>query len=174
MTALPADGRLKRKQARLTAKVFKKGVKTNMPKGAIYSIAVSPERGQLKKEVPEAEVIENYGIKNDGHAGSWGRQVTCLSRESVLAALKEHNIDIAPGDFAENIQITGLDLSSVKPGARLKLGDSVVLEVTQIGKEDHPSIVTKTFGISLLPGEGLFCRVLCGGVIKKGDPAEII
>jgi MOSC domain-containing protein YiiM len=56
----------------------------------------------------------------------------------------------------------------------LKIGTSAILEVTQIGKEDHPSIVSETFGISLLPGEGLFCRVLEGGLIRKGDPVEIM
>jgi len=54
------------------------------------------------------------------------------------------------------------------------LASDVVLEVTQIGKEDHPSIVTRTFGVSLLPYEGLFCKVIKGGKIKKGDSVEII
>jgi len=46
------------------------------------------------------------------------------------------------------------------------------MEVTQIGKENHPSIVSKTFGLSLLPSEGLFCIAITGGVIKKGDLVE--
>ncbi|WP_281419365.1 hypothetical protein [Clostridium psychrophilum] len=44
-----------------------------MSKGIIYSISLSLERGTLKKEIPEANLIENYGIENDGHAGNWGR-----------------------------------------------------------------------------------------------------
>lgn len=59
-------------------------------------------------------------------------------------------------------------------GSRLRLGTNVVLEITQIGKEDHPSIVSRTFGVSLLPSEGLFCKVINGGKIKKGDSVEII
>jgi MOSC domain-containing protein YiiM len=46
--------------------------------------------------------------------------------------------------------------------------------VTQIGKEDHPSVVTRTYGVSLLPYEGLFCRVLRGGAVKKGDAVELV
>ena len=45
--------------------------------------------------------------------------------------------------------------------------------MTQVGKEDHPSIVSRTFGVSLLPSEGLFCVVVSGGVVKKGDTAQI-
>jgi len=142
--------------------------------GSIYSISISPERGQLKKEVSEAKLVENYGIENDGHAGDWGRQVTCLSLQSVLQSNDTNNLNMGPGDFAENLLIDGLDLSGLHVGSRLQLGGNVILEVTQIGKEDHPSIVSKTFGVSLLPSEGLFCRVIKGGKIRKGDPAEIV
>ena len=142
--------------------------------GSIYSISISPEGGQLKKEVLEANLVENYGIENDGHAGDWGRQVTCLSLQSVLQSNNTNNLNMGPGDFAENLLIDGLDLSGLNVGSRLQLGGNVILEVTQIGKEDHPSIVSKTFGVSLLPSEGLFCRVIKGGKIRKGDPAEIV
>ena len=145
-----------------------------MRNGKIYAISISPERGQLKKEVPEAKLVENYGLENDGHAGEWGRQITCLSWESVQKANKEHHLNMGPGDFAENILIQGIDLSDLTAGKRIKLGSSAVLEVTQIGKEDHPSIVSRSFGISLLPSEGLFCKVVTGGLIKKGDTVEKI
>ncbi len=144
-----------------------------MAKGIIYSISISPERGQLKKEISQSHLIENYGLENDGHAGDWGRQVTCLNCGSVQKSNIEHNLHMGPGDFAENILIEGIDLSKINVGQIVKLGSTARLEVTQIGKEDHPSIVSKTFGVSLLPYEGLFCRVITGGNIKKGDPVEI-
>jgi MOSC domain-containing protein YiiM len=79
---------------------------------------------------------------------------------------------MGPGDFAENLLIDELDLSDVKIGQRFTIATNVILEVTQIGKEDGPSIVSKTFGVSLLPTEGLFCRVVKGGKIRKGDSIE--
>ena len=145
-----------------------------MNKGIIYAISISAERGQLKKEVPEALVIEGYGIENDGHAGDWGRQVTCLNWASVEKVNAEHHLNIGPGDFAENILIDKLDFSTLSVGSKIGLAVGVVLEVTQIGKEDHPSIVSRTFGVSLLPSEGLFCKVIQGGKIKKGDSVEQI
>lgn len=143
-------------------------------RGRLHSICISPERGQLKSEVEEAVVITGYGIENDGHAGDWGRQVTCLSWESVLKVNREKNLNIQPGQFAENLLIEGLDLAKVGIGARLKIGTETIIEVTQVGKEDHPSVVTRTFGVSLLPHEGLFCKVLHGGKITKGDPVEVV
>lgn len=142
--------------------------------GTIKAISISPERGQLKTEVPEAKLIKDCGIENDGHAGKWGRQVTLLNWASVRKANLEYNLNAGPGDFAENILIDGLDLSNLSIGSRIKLGSDVILELTQIGKEDHPSVVTKNFGISLLPQEGLFCRVIEGGSIRKNNPVEII
>ncbi len=143
-----------------------------MANGKVYSIAISPERGQLKKEVPEANLMENHGIEHDGHAGEWGRQVTCLSWESVQKTNMEYRLSASPGDFAENLLFEGLDLSAIEVGQRFRIAGEAVLEVTQIGKEDHPSVVTKTFGVSLLPSEGLFCKTIKGGRIKKGDVIE--
>ena len=145
-----------------------------MNKEIIYAISISSKRGQLKKEVLEANLIENYGLENDGHAGDWGRQITCLNWYSVQKANIEYNLNAGPGDFAENILIDGIDLSSLIVGSKIRLTTDVVLEITQIGKEDHPSIVSTTLGLSLLPSEGLFCKVIKGGKIRKGDFVEII
>ena len=83
-------------------------------------------------------------------------------------AFDELGVSINGVKDAENLLIDGLDFSDLKIGSRLKIAETVILEVTQIGKEDHPSIVTKTYGVSLLPTEGLFCKVISGGKVKKG------
>lgn len=134
----------------------------------VHAICISAQRGTLKKEVPAARFVENSGIEGDGHSGDWGRQVTCLRWESVLESNEEHKLTMGPGDFAENVTIEGLE--AFQPGDRFRLGDEAVLEVSQIGKPDHPSVVTRTFGVSLLPHEGLFCKVIKGGEVKAGDP----
>ena len=138
----------------------------------VHSVCIAKERGQLKKEIEEAVLTENKGIEGDGHCGDWGRQVTCLNWESVVKSNKEHNLDMGPGDFAENIAIEHMDELDLQEGDRFQLGDSAVLEVTHIGKPDHPSVVTRTFGVSILPYEGRFCRVIKGGVVKKGDEVK--
>ena len=146
-----------------------------MNKGTLRAICISPERGQLKKPVSEARIIENFGIENDGHAGDWGRQVTCLNYASVEKVSQDLGKEIHPGEFAENLLIEGIDLAGqMEAGKRLKIGETAVLEVSQIGKEDHPSVVTRTMGVSLLPSEGLFCRVIAGGLIRTGDMVEVI
>lgn len=135
----------------------------------IYAICISEKRGELKKEIATANIIEGFGIEGDGHGGDWDRQVTCLNWGSVVKSNEEHNLQMGPGDFAENVLIDGLDELHLQPGDQFQLGASAVLEVSQIGKPDHPSVVTRTFGVSLLPSEGLFCKVIRGGQLQKGD-----
>lgn len=118
-------------------------------------------------------MITPQGLEGDGHAGDWSRQITCLNYESLKKSNEKHNLEMGPGDMAENILIEGLDFSQIAAGTKLHLGKDAVIEVSQIGKPDHPSIVTKTFGVSLLPHEGLFCRVITPGLIRKGDTVEI-
>lgn len=142
--------------------------------GKIISICISKERGVLKSEVASVK-ITLQGIVGDGHSGDWERQVTCLNYQSFLRAKEKHpELDLHPGSFAENITIDGIDLSEIGPGSKLLLGDSIILQVSQIGKEDHPSVVTRTYGISLLPYEGLFCKVIQGGNLVPGDIVSII
>lgn len=136
---------------------------------SVYAISISARRGELKKEVQIANMIKDFGIEGDGHGGAWNRQVTCLDWGSVLHSNAKHNLQMGPGDFAENVLIEGLDTLQLQPGDRFQLGESTVLQVSQIGKPDHPSVVTRTFGVSLLPYEGLFCKVLQGGLVHKGD-----
>jgi MOSC domain-containing protein YiiM len=137
--------------------------------GKVISICISEERGVLKKEVSSVE-ITNKGIVGDGHSGDWDRQVTCLNYQSFLSAKEKHpELDLHPGSFAENITIDGIDFKSIQPKSKIQLGDSIILQVSQIGKEDHPSVVTRTYGISLLPYEGLFCKVIEGGSLTIGD-----
>ena len=136
----------------------------------VHSICISPQRGTLKQPVPSARFIAGQGIEGDGHSGDWARQVTLLRWESVEASNAAHGLAMGPGDFAENVCIEGLEPLEV--GERIRLGGQVVLEVAQVGKPDHPSVVTRTFGVSLLPHEGRFCRVIQGGEVRPGDPAE--
>lgn len=135
----------------------------------VYSISINAERGQLKHEIKEVNFIKDYGIEGDGHSGNWGRQVTCLDYDALQKSNEEHNLTMGPGEMAENVLIQGLADLDLKVGDRFQLGDSTILKVTQIGKEDHPSVVTRTYGVSLLPYIGLFCYVEEGGKVVKGD-----
>lgn len=138
------------------------------------SVCISAERGVAKRSVPEAEAIQGHGLQGDAHAGPWRRQVSLLAVESVRK-LRGASADVGPGDSAENLTVEGLDLPSLPIGTKLRVGDAVLLEVTQIGKEDHvPSQMPEQLRESVLPQEGVFARVLEGGAIRPGDEIVVI
>ena len=136
----------------------------------VVSIAMSKKKGTRKTVVEEAVVVKEHGLEGDAHAGQWHRQVSFLASESIAGA-RERGLDVAFGDFSENIATEGIDWLSVPVGARLRVGDSVELEVTQIGKECHKKCaIYYQAGDCIMPREGIFARVLQGGTIRRGDP----
>lgn len=138
----------------------------------IVSICIHAERGVLKEPITRA-TINSQGIVGDGHSGDWSRQITILNNASYVKAKQENPLlDLHYGSFAENIQIEGLNFMNITVGSQIRLGKDVIVEVTQIGKEDHPSVVTRTYGISLLPYEGLFCKVIHEGNISIEDEVK--
>ena len=92
-----------------------------------------------------------------------------LAAESIKEAQKQ-GLDVSFGDFAENIATSGIDWQKIPIGTQLRLGDTALVEVTQIGKECHTrcAIYYKA-GDCIMPKEGIFARVLEGGKIRPGD-----
>jgi MOSC domain-containing protein YiiM len=145
--------------------------------GRVVSINVSTEKGTAKVPVASATITPK-GIEGDAHAGDWHRQVSLLAEESIQKMRdlhKEKGADINSGDFAENITTSGVDLLSIAIGRRLRLGASVILEVTQIGKECHSGCdIRERLGDCVMPREGIFTRVVEGGHVKVGDAVTIM
>ena len=140
----------------------------------IVSIAISKKKGVRKIPVEEASLIQDHGIEGDAHAGPWHRQVSFLSSESIESARKR-GLDVTFGDFAENIATLGIDWLKVPVGTMLRVGDSALVEITQIGKECHNKCaIYYQAGDCIMPREGIFARVLKGGKIRCGQPIDFM
>jgi MOSC domain-containing protein YiiM len=147
--------------------------KLNM--GKISAISISEKKGIPKSNVDCAELIENFGIKGDAHAGKWHRQVSLLAMESIDTIRKKGLPDIKPGDFAENITTEFINIPNIPIGTHIRMGKTAVLEITQIGKECHSKCkIHEITGDCVMPREGIFARVITGGIISTGDEIEIL
>lgn len=136
----------------------------------IVSIAISKKKGTRKTCVEQATLLEGQGLEGDAHAGPWHRQVSFLAAESIEKA-RANGVKVSFGDFAENIATEGIDWLKLPVGTRLKLGDSALVEITQIGKECHNKCaIYYQAGDCIMPREGIFARVLRGGTIRCKDP----
>ena len=141
----------------------------------VEAVCTSHKKGIVKREQKKVVLKENFGIEDDAHAGDWHRQVSLLAGESI-DIVKETLPTLKNGAFAENIITRGLDLTKLLVGDRLQIGDTIVLEITQIGKECHNSgcAIKKATGNCIMPKEGLFSIVVTGGTISGADEIQVV
>lgn len=142
--------------------------------GKVVSINISKEKGTKKIPVNKANVKIDYGIEGDAHAGNWHRQISLLASESIIK-MENKGLYLSPGDFGENITTEGIVLNELPVGSMLKIGESVLLEISQIGKECHVRCnIYYQAGDCIMPNEGIFAKVIKGGNIEKGNRIETV
>jgi len=140
----------------------------------ILSVNISEAKGTVKKPVSEIH-MNDTGVEGDAHSGKWHRQVSLLAKESVEKFASQAGREIAYGEFAENITTEGMLLYEASPLDRF-FGETLVLEVTQIGKKCHGDncAIYREVGNCVMPKEGIFCRVISLGDLQAGDTLEYI
>ena len=140
----------------------------------IVAVCKSEQKGTKKEAVAEGILEEDYGLVGDAHADCCThRQVSLLAMESI-DKMRRLGFEVSPGDFAENLTTEGLELASLPVGTEIAIGNGVLLEVTQIGKECHRGCaIFKEIGKCIMPKEGIFTRVVRGGSVRAGDPIRV-
>ncbi len=141
----------------------------------VVSINTSDKKGMRKKPVNNVIIKENFGIEGDAHASEkWHRQISLLALESIKK-MQLKGLNVKSGDFAENITTEGINLPGLPVGTKMSIGENVEVEVSQIGKICHTRCAIYTqAGDCVMPKEGIFAKILKGGVIKKGDKIRIV
>jgi MOSC domain-containing protein YiiM len=141
-------------------------------KGKVLAVNISEDKGTKKANIQSCALLKDFGLKGDAHAGPWHRQVSLLANESI-EKMRAMGLNVGYGDFAENITTKGIDLVHLPIGTKIRIGNSVILRVTQIGKECHERCaIYYQAGDCVMPKEGIFAEVVSQGEVKVGD--EII
>lgn len=141
----------------------------------VIAINISEKKKTPKKSIHAGTLIENFGFEGDAHAGKWHRQVSLLAKESIEKAQGMRTDGLCHGMFAENITTEGIVLHTLPVGTKLKIGESAVIEITQIGKECHDGCAIKELvGQCIMPREGIFGTVLTGGTVKENDKITVL
>ena len=141
---------------------------------SVVAVCSSKKKGTRKLPIAEGVLQEDHGLVGDAHAGVLpNRQVSLLSLGSI-DKMRALGMELQPGDFAENITVSGLDLYHLPIGTKLSVGKDIILEVTQIGKECHTACaIRRQVGQCIMPEEGVFARVVRGGRVRTGDSIEV-
>ena len=141
--------------------------------GKVMAVCISERKGTPKTNIHEAKVIEDFGMEKDAHAGKWHRQVSLLSYEKI-EEFRVRGAEVEDGAFGENLVVSDIDFKTLPIGTKFVCND-VVLELTQIGKQCHSGCaIYKVMGDCIMPREGVFTRVLHGGIIREGDELVIL
>lgn len=137
---------------------------------SIVSLNISEKVGTVKSPVYKITLVEDKGVLNDGHFDrTKDRQVSMLAIEDIEYSNKKMNIELKPGDFAENITTKGIKLFLLPLGTNIYIGNTI-LKVSKIGKECHKGCdIKKIIGKCIMPQRGIFLSVVKGGDITVED-----
>ena len=142
--------------------------------GRILSVNLSEKKGEKKRNVDAARALVGRGLENDAHLDMTIRQISLLASESV-EKIRQKGLPVDCGDFAENLTTEGIELFTLPLGTRLKIGNDVLVEVSQIGKTClAPCAIYHAVGDCVMPKEGIFVRVLSEGDIRVGDSISVV
>lgn len=142
----------------------------------VIAINISDKKGVVKTPIEFGEFRMDHGLIGDAHSGDWHRQVSLLGKESMdkMENLHLHTNGYCTGKFAENLTTEGIVLYDLPIGSRVRIGETEH-EVTQIGKQCHHGCeIKKIVGDCVMPKEGIFTKVIQGGIIKPGDEIVIL
>lgn len=142
--------------------------------GKIKAICKSERKGTAKTEIPNVNLIENFGLEGDAHGGNWHRQVSLLEYKKIEDFNKAGG-NVKFGDFGENFVIEGIEVDKLPIGTKLKIGEEAIVEITQIGKKCHNECeIFHRVGKCIMPIHGVFSKVIKPGKVKVDDEVEIV
>ncbi|MFN0096411.1 MAG: MOSC domain-containing protein [Dehalococcoidia bacterium] len=152
--------------------------------GSIVQVSIS-RGGVPKLPVVEAEVTE-LGLAGDGHnepphIHGGPERALCLFSIERIEAMAAEGHPIFAGATGENVTLRGVDWDAVVPGAQLRLGPDVLVEVTRYTTPCRTNARWFAGGDfnrmhhNLRPGwSRVYARVLQPGTIRAGDAATLL
>jgi MOSC domain-containing protein YiiM len=138
-------------------------------------VSVNTNTKKEFKKLPrhEGRLVADFGLEGDRHAGRPERQVSILNVETVVE-LAAQGMPVAPGILGENITVEGVPVMDLSQGARLKIGDAE-LEITGDRPACKEMLDVHLGALRAMVGRsGKMARVVKGGVVRPGDPIELI
>lgn len=162
----------------------------------VIAVCRKMEPGLPKAVVEALQVLPDYGVVGDYHAGPLVRhrylirkdplrpnvRQVLLSDTSIMADLHAQGILLEPGQLGENVVLEGVAVMALPLGTRLGVGEAL-LELTEVRapcsqlNAVHPRLqeaVTRALDAVPRWNAGMFARVLRGGWIRAGDAVVVL
>ncbi|MCH2320713.1 MAG: MOSC domain-containing protein [SAR202 cluster bacterium] len=139
--------------------------------GRAVRLMVNPGTRQPMRHVGEAHFVVGQGIegnKNFGSGRRTHRQVLLIDEETLDA------VGMDPGVVKENITTSGLDLSSLRPGDVIELGNEVRLQITEPCEPcSRLDEVRDGLQAELAGRRGMLATIITGGIASTDDRIQV-
>ena len=159
----------------------------------VTAVSRSAEHTMSKPNEQTIRLLAGLGAEGDAHCGATVRHRSRLAltpdkpnlrqvhvmHEELHDELRAAGFSVEPGLLGENVTTRGVDLLGLPSGARLRLGDEAVVEVTGLRNPCtqldgiQPGLMAATLARdengSLIRKAGVMAVVLAGGEVRPGD-----
>jgi len=142
--------------------------------GKLAGVYAGPRKGEDKTPVESAELIAGHGLRGDSHAGrDPDRQVSLFAAE-ILRELQNEGFEVSAESLSANLFIENINLDSLKPGARLRVGETII-EIVEARKPCRSITKIDNRLPKRLYGQcGQIGRIVKSGAVRVGEKVEVI
>ncbi len=142
--------------------------------GKLAGVYVGSRKGEDKTAVESAELVSGHGLRGDSHAGlDLDRQVSLFAAET-LRKIQNEGFEVSAGSLSANLLTENIELDSLKPGARLRIGEAVI-EIAEARRPCRSITKIDNRLPKRLYGQcGQVGRIIKSGVARVGDEVEIM
>jgi MOSC domain-containing protein YiiM len=165
--------------------------------GVVTAVSRCATHTFSKPNAESIRLLTGLGVDGDAHMGETVKHRSRVARDPTQSnlrqvhlihgelhdELRELGFDVSAGQMGENVTTRGLDLLVLPTGARLRLGDVAVVEVTGLRNPCYqldrfrPGLMAAVLGRDaqgeLIRKAGVMGVVLAGGEIKPGDAIRV-
>jgi MOSC domain-containing protein YiiM len=163
----------------------------------VTAVSRSARHTLAKPNEDSIRLVAGLGVEGDAHMGETVKHRSRVARDPSRPNLRQVHLihaelheelrtagfAIAPGQMGENITTAGVDLLGLPAGARLRLGDAAVVEITGLRNpcaqldRIQPGLMAATLDRDerghLVRKAGVMGIVLAGGEVRPGDAVRV-
>ena len=165
--------------------------------GVVTAVSRSARHTLTKPNQDNIRLLAGLGVEGDAHSGTTVKHRSRVARDpsqpnlrqvhlvhaELHDTLKEQGFAVGAGQMGENVTTRGIDLLGLPTGARLRLGDTAIIEVTGLRNpcaqldRIQPGLMGATLERaadgSLIRKAGIMAVVVERGEVRPGDPIRI-
>ncbi len=166
--------------------------------GVVTAVSASAGHTMTKPNAGAIRLLEGLGVEGDAHSGETVKHRSHVRRDPSKRNLRQVHLihselhdelaaegfaGLRPGQMGENVTTSGIDLLALPAGARLRLGDDAVVEVTGLRNPCKQleglqsglmaAVLDRDADGGLVRKAGVMAVVLSGGEVRPGDPIRV-